>query len=80
MPFIYKSSHSLTAFSMENMQLKGQVRNLYDVPVKTNTRLLVTIPYSTCTIKGWVPVNEGVFDTILPLMVDKRNYFAKIEF
>ena len=38
------------------------------------------IPYSKCSVVGWVPIKDGKFEAEIPVMIDRRNYFAQIDF
>lgn len=38
------------------------------------------MPYSRCAITGWVPVQDGLFEILAPVMIDQRSYMAELSF
>lgn len=58
--------------------MHGSVRNIEDQPIKSNFTLNFEVPYSKCSVAGWVEVIDGFFETNIPVMVDHRNYMLQI--
>jgi len=77
-PYSYKSSISLSAFSQSSVKLIGKIQDLEGKLIKQNLTLNFTVPYSKCKVSGWIPVEDGVFISAVPLMSDMRNYYAII--
>jgi hypothetical protein len=60
-PFSYKASYQYSAFSTETIPMHGSVRNIEDQTIKSNFTLNFEVPYSKCTVSGWVEVTDGYF-------------------
>ena len=56
----------------------GQVKNLKGAYIMGNLTLNFTVPYSRCEVSGWIPVQDGIFKTSIPLMSDYRNYYVSV--